>query len=129
MPDKKKKGTPVSEEIKEEEILEQAEESSETAEEEPQKSDAADVIEKKQYDELYDKYLRTLAEYDNFKKRTQKEKEELYGMGVSEAVEKLLPVADNLERALLALDEAEKNQFSEGVQMVYKQFFEIQSTY
>ena len=51
-------------------------------------------------DELYDKYLRTLAEYDNFRKRSQREKDAIYGDATVDAVKKLLPVLDNFERAL-----------------------------
>ncbi|MCR5353005.1 MAG: nucleotide exchange factor GrpE [Clostridiales bacterium] len=54
----------------------------------------------KEKEELNDTYIRMLAEYDNFRKRVQKEKESIYSDGVAEAVEKLLPVLDNLERAL-----------------------------
>lgn len=88
-------------------------------------SEAPQTIEKEKYDELYDKYLRVLAEYDNFKKRTQKEKDELYGIATADTIEKLLPVADNLERAISVLNETETSEFSEGVKMVTKQFFEI----
>lgn len=88
-------------------------------------SNAPQTVEKEKYDELYDKYLRVLAEYDNFKKRTQKEKEELYSTAKADTIENLLPVADNLERAISALDETESSEFSEGVKMVTKQFFEI----
>lgn len=84
-----------------------------------------DTVDKKKYDELYDKYLRTLAEYDNFKKRSQKEKDELYSVAVADTIEKLLPVADNLDRAISTLREDETSEFSEGVKMVSKQFFDI----
>ena len=77
---------------------------------------------KQKYDELYDKYLRMLAEYDNFKKRTTKEKEELYSFAVADTLEKLLPVLDNLERAADAAEE--KSPFADGVKMVLKQFGE-----
>jgi len=115
-------------ENQEKEILEetQAEETEETeTAEKAEESSEKEMIEKEQYDALYDKYLRLMAEYDNYKKRTQKEKDERYGLGVGDTIEKLLPVADNIERALSALDECEKNTFSEGVEMVSKQFFEI----
>lgn len=88
-------------------------------------SDATQTVEKEKYDELYDKYLRVLAEYDNFKKRTQKEKEELYGVATADTIEKLLPVVDNLERAISALSDAETSEFAQGVKMVAKQLFEI----
>lgn len=77
---------------------------------------------KKKYDELYDKYLRMLAEYDNFKKRTAKEKDELYSFAVADTLEKLLPVLDNLERAADAAEE--KSPLADGVKMVLKQFGE-----
>ena len=97
-------------------------ESGELAEETPEEPK---TVEKEKYDEVYDKYLRVLAEYDNYKKRTQKEKDEMYSLAVAETLEKLLPVADNLDRAISALDETEHSEFSEGVKMVSKQFFEI----
>lgn len=97
-------------------------ESGELAKETPEEPK---TVEKEKYDEVYDKYLRVLAEYDNYKKRTQKEKDEMYSLAVAETLEKLLPVADNLDRAISALDETEHSEFSEGVKMVSKQFFEI----
>lgn len=75
------------------------------------------------YNELYDKYLRTLAEYDNFKKRTQKEKDELFGFAAADTIGKILPIIDNLERALAASEE--DNPFALGVKKVYQQCFEI----
>lgn len=54
---------------------------------------------KKEKNELNDRYLRTLAEYDNFRKRTQKEKDEIYGNATADTVSKLLPVLDSFERA------------------------------
>ena len=101
-----------------EEIVEEVTE--EVAEEEIQ-----ETIEKEKYDELYDKHLRLMAEYDNFKKRTQKEKEELGTFTVAATVEKLLPVIDNFERAIESLTDEEKNKFSEGIEMVYRQMMEI----
>lgn len=78
----------------------------------------------KSYDELYDKHLRTLAEYDNYKRRTQKEKENLYLSAQADTVECLLPVLDNLERAVEA---AEDSPMKEGVQMIVKQLLETLS--
>jgi len=68
-----------------------------------------------------DRYLRLLAEYDNFKKRTAREKEELYFASKADVVKKLLPVIDNLERAEAFSDGEE---FAEGVKMILKQFGE-----
>ena len=119
MAENQEKDSVVSEETESEETVKtetEQEGSGETAEKE--------MIEKEQYDALYDKYLRLMAEYDNYKKRTQKEKDEIYSLGVTETVENMLPIADNLDRAMSALEETEKSQFSEGVEMVFKQFFE-----
>lgn len=93
--------------------------------EEFEETPTLETIEKEKYDELYDKHLRLMAEYDNFKKRTQKEKEELSSFVVAETVEKMLPVIDNLERAVESLNNEEKNTFSDGVEMVLRQFLEI----
>ncbi len=75
----------------------------------------------KKYDELYDKHLRTLAEYDNYKRRTQKEKDETYVNAQIDTVGNLLPVLDNLERAVAS---EEDSPFKEGVQMIVKQLLE-----
>lgn len=120
MAENQEKDSVVSEETEAEETVKAETEATEEAEETTEK----EMIEKEQYDALYDKYLRLMAEYDNYKKRTQKEKDEIYSLGVAETLENLLPVADNLDRAASALEETEKSKFSEGVEMVFKQFFE-----
>ena len=74
---------------------------------------------KKQLSEATDRHLRVAAEYDNFKRRTQKEKEELYAAAKSDVINTLLPVIDNLERADQCKD---FDQLSEGVRMVLDQF-------
>ena len=71
----------------------------ETQEQPAEEIQAVDPWEEK-YNAEHDAYLRLAADYDNFRKRTAKEKEQLYGSGKADAVEKLLPVYDNLERAL-----------------------------
>ena len=73
---------------------------------------------------LNDTYLRMLAEYDNFRKRVQKEKECLYADGMAEAVEKLLPVLDNLERAASA-EATDVQSVLDGVKKVLSQADEI----
>ena len=55
---------------------------------------------KNEFDELNDKYLRTLAEFDNFKKRTQKEKTDIYTTAAADTIEKILPVMDSIDRAI-----------------------------
>ncbi len=73
-------------------------------------------------DELNDKYLRTLAEYDNFKKRTQREKEAIYKDSVGDAVTSLLPVLDNFERAMASFDDESKDtEFYKGMEMIFNQ--------
>lgn len=73
--------------------------------------------------ETADRLMRTLAEYDNFRKRTQKEKEAIYADTKAETVAKLLPVADNLERASLAGGDVEN--YKKGVEMTLKQLSDI----
>ena len=72
--------------------------------------------------QLKDKYLRTLAEYENFRKRDEKEKAQMFELGAKSIIEQLLPVVDNFERALEHISEEEKeNSFVKGVEGIYKQ--------
>ena len=75
------------------------------------------------YNAEHDSYLRLAADYDNFRKRSQKEKEQSYGNGKADAVEKLLPVYDNLERALN--QETEDTAYKKGVEMTMTQLVSI----
>ena len=77
------------------------------------------------YNAEHDSYLRLAADYDNFRKRTIKEKEASYGNGKADAVEKLLPVYDNLERALNQPTQDEA--YKKGVEMTMTQLTEILS--
>ena len=106
--DSKKKETPV------EETLEQTPETAETPEVNP--------FEEK-YNIEHDAHLRLAAEYDNFRKRTAKEKEQSYQNGKSDAVEKLLPVYDNLQRALN--QETADAAFKKGVEMTMNELVKI----
>ncbi len=73
-------------------------------------------------DELEDRVKRQMAEFDNFRKRTEKEKSAMFETGAKSVIEKILPVVDNFERGLAALSEEEMKQpFAEGMNMVYKQ--------
>ena len=73
-------------------------------------------------EELSDKLLRQMAEFDNFRKRTEKEKSAMYEVGAKGIIEKLLPVVDNFERGLAAVPEDKKEDgFVTGMEMVYKQ--------
>ncbi len=63
-----------------------------------------------------------MAEFDNFRKRTEKEKSQMYEIGAKDIIEKILPVVDNFERGLMAVKEEEKDApFVQGMEMIYKQ--------
>ena len=73
-----------------------------------------------------DKYARLIAEFDNFRKRNEKEKDQMYDFGAKVVVEKILPVIDNFERGLNALtDEEKEGAFAKGMDKTYKQFMDI----
>ena len=81
----------------------------------------ADVLNEK-IGELEDKVKRQLAEFENFRNRTEKEKSAMFEIGAKSVIEKMLPVVDNFERGLSGLSEEEKEApFASGMQMVYKQ--------
>ena len=71
--------------------------------------------------DLEDRVKRQMAEFENFRKRTEKEKSMMFEMGAKSVIEKLLPVVDNFERGLAAIPEGEQNSISEGMNMIYKQ--------
>ena len=77
--------------------------------------------------DMQDKFQRTLAEFDNFRKRTSKEKASMYDDGVRDTIEKLLPIFDNLERAIASVDVKvdENDPLLKGVKMTDKQLKEI----
>ncbi|MGE9940763.1 nucleotide exchange factor GrpE [Bariatricus sp. SGI.161] len=73
-------------------------------------------------EELTDRLTRQMAEFDNFRKRTEKEKSQMYEIGAKDIIDKILPVVDNFERGLDGVKEEEKNDpFIQGMEMVYKQ--------
>ena len=77
-------------------------------------------------EELTDKLTRQMAEFDNFRKRTEKEKSQMYEVGAKDIIEKILPVVDNFERGLDAVPEEEKEDpFIQGMEKVYKQFMTV----
>ena len=71
---------------------------------------------------LQDQVLRQMAEFDNFRKRTEKEKEQSFSNGAASVVEKLLPIIDNFERAIASRKEDTDAAYADGVEMIYKQF-------
>lgn len=73
-------------------------------------------------EELTDRLTRQMAEFDNFRKRTEKEKSAMYEIGAKDIIEKILPVVDNFERGLGAVTEEQKeDSFVSGMEMIYKQ--------
>lgn len=106
----------------------------ETAEADPDDSDAKQEKKKlfgkknkkdkkdEKIDELTDRLTRQMAEFDNFRKRTEKEKSQMYEIGAKDIIEKILPVVDNFERGLSSMNEEEKaTPFAEGMEKIYKQ--------
>ena len=77
-------------------------------------------------EELTDRLTRQMAEFDNFRKRTEKEKSQMYEVGAKDIIEKILPVVDNFERGLDAVTEDQKEEpFVQGMEKVYKQFITV----
>jgi molecular chaperone GrpE len=111
---------------------EETEETSEEAGSEEAKEDAEKKTGKKLFgkkkdkkdekiEELTDKLTRQMAEFDNFRKRTEKEKSQMYEIGAKDIIEKILPVVDNFERGLDAVKEEDKEDpFVQGMEKVYK---------
>ena len=74
-------------------------------------------------DELNDKLRRSMAEFDNYRKRTDKEKSAMYEIGAKDVIEKILPIVDNFERGLNSIPEdAKGSAFADGMEKIYKQF-------
>ncbi|MDO5422632.1 MAG: nucleotide exchange factor GrpE [Eubacteriales bacterium] len=79
-----------------------------------------------QIEELTDKVKRQMAEFDNFRKRTEKEKAGMFEVGAKSVIEKILPVVDNFERGLAAVPEDQKGEpFAEGMEKIYKQLLTV----
>lgn len=77
-------------------------------------------------EDLTDQLKRTMAEFDNFRKRTEKEKSAMFEMGAKDILEKILPVVDNFERGLAAIpEEAKDGSFAKGMEMIYKQLIKM----
>ena len=118
----------MAEEKKEQETVEETVEEAaeetveETVEEAAEEVAESETVDKAEYASLYDKYLRLVAEFDNFKKRTQKEKDEIYSIAKIDVVMGLLPIIDNFERA--EKFSHDKN-IEEGMALIKKQFTEF----
>lgn len=110
----------VAEEVKEE-CSEAEKECSEKADCDDSKASKKDKKDE-QIADLTDKLTRQMAEFDNYRKRTEKEKSAMYEIGAKDVIEKILPVVDNFERGFVTVSEEEKeNPFVQGMDKVYKQ--------
>ena len=87
---------------------------------EEKKNKVKDMVPKQDFDELDDRYKRILAEFENFKKRSGKERENLYNSILSDVVAVMLPILDNLENA--AKVETKDEEYKKGIELVLKQF-------
>ena len=86
------------------------------------KSDKKQEVLKERIEELEDRVKRQMAEFDNFRKRTEKEKTAMFETGAKSVIEKIPPVVDNFERGLATVPEEEKGgAFAQGMEMIYKQ--------
>lgn len=123
--------TPAEEETAEETSADGEEKDSAKEESEKEKGGFFKKKEKKdkkdqQIEELTDRVKRQMAEFDNFRKRTEKEKTQMFETGAKSIVEKILPVVDNFERGLAAIPEEEKGSpFAEGMEKIYKQMMTV----
>ena len=121
----------VNDDVETEDVEVEEAEEIEIIDEDVEAEDESELIKKalieaeKQSKEHADRYHRAMAEFDNFRKRTIKEKATMYDNGAKEVLEKFLPVIDNFERALEHSTEAEKDLgITKGVEMIYKQLMD-----
>lgn len=86
------------------------------------KTDKKQDAMKEKVEELEDRVKRQLAEFENFRNRTEKEKAQMFETGAKSVIEKMLPIVDNFERGLASISENEKGTpFADGMEMIYKQ--------
>ena len=133
--------TETSEEVATEEVEAEVNEEVETssdeaeadAEEEKEEGKAKKGFKKKdkklealetQKKELEDRVMRQMAEFENYRKRTEKEKAQMFEMGAKSVIEKMLPVVDNFERGLASISEDQRGPVYEGMNMIYKQLMD-----
>lgn len=125
------KNETITEETLEEEKVETTSEKTSDSQETEAKEEKVEKEKKKkkkdkkdeQIEELNDRLLRNMAEFENFRNRSEKEKTAMFEVGAKSVVEKILPVVDNFERGFVAVPEEEKdNAFVKGMEAIYKQF-------
>ena len=120
----------TEETTEEETTAEESEEESKAEEPKPdkekkkKKDKKTDLLQTK-IEELEDRVKRQMAEFDNFRKRTEKEKSQMFETGARSVIEKILPVVDNFERGLATVPEDEAGKpFCDGMNMIYKQLID-----
>lgn len=111
--------------LEQEETIEDGKETEEASDDKPKKEGFFKKKKDKkdeQIEELNDRVRRQMAEFDNFRKRTEKEKSQMFDMGAKHVIEKILPVVDNFERGFSTIEDADKEDaFVQGMSQVYKQ--------
>ena len=113
----------MKEEKEEKEKMENNEVEKTNKEENKKENKEKEMVPKEDYDALDDHFKRILAEFENFKKRSQKERETLYNSILSDVVEVILPVLDNLENAVKV--ETKDEGYKKGIELVLKQFNDV----
>lgn len=119
-----KEETVENETVEETEATEEKKEAKETkkADKKKAKADKKNEAMQAKIDELEDRVKRQMAEFENFRKRTDKEKAMMFEIGAKSVIEKILPVVDNFERGLATIPEDDENSaFANGMKMIYKQ--------
>ena len=113
----------VTEEVTEESTEEEASTEKKGFFKKKEKKDKKD----EKIEELNDRLIRQMAEFDNFRKRSEREKSQMFEIGAKDIVEKILPVVDNMERGLATVSEEEmaNNAFAQGMEKVYKHFMTV----
>ena len=118
---------PDKDELQKETIKEEAPKEKKASKKKEEKKETSKVSKEeelsKELDAEKDKYMRLVAEYDNFRKRSQKEKEGIYPDAVAETIKAFLPVADNFERAMAA--ETEDQNYKKGAELTYKSLMDV----
>lgn len=126
--EKEKTEKAVSEEKETKEAAASEKENKETSEKEEKASEKKKDPKDEKIDELNDKLKRSMAEFDNYRKRTDKEKSAMYEIGAKDVIEKILPVIDNFERGLKSIPEDQKGgPVASGMEMIYKQLITVLS--
>ena len=113
----------MSKEKEENEKVKKEEQNKQESKQQEENNKTKEMVPKQDYEELDDRYKRILAEFENFKKRSAKEREGLYNSILSDIIEVILPIVDNLENAVKV--ETKDTNYKQGVELVLKQFKDI----